>query len=349
MRGLPPELIAKVIADFVAVRHGVDRIAPLQPSDVSRQEGSTYADWLYAAYGKKFAETFPMVYGEKYHTTTMDKLTTDWIGPRMHMPSLEELVHGALERRPSTTHYVDVYRYPSNGGFVAYLESFARKCDLRLNHELASIDPQNKVLRFTNEAVHRYSAVISSIPVPALVPMIEGVPQEVLDASRRLAFTTAVLVNIGIDRSDISDTAITYFYDPDVICSRVNLPHMFSKNNAPSGCGSIQAEIYFSHKYKPIDAPLEVLARRAVADLTRCGFVRPDDKILMLDTMVNEYANVIYDFDRPAALRIVHDFLKDVGITWCGRYGQWNHDWTDQAFLDGERAAEEVLTKVQKG
>jgi hypothetical protein len=41
-----------------------------------------YADWL-STLRKTFAETFPLVYGHKYHTTTMDQLTTDWVGPRM--------------------------------------------------------------------------------------------------------------------------------------------------------------------------------------------------------------------------------------------------------------------------
>src|SRR5262249_41717552 len=65
LSGLPRELIVDVIKDFVA-------ISGTQP----KMDGS-YADWLLNTYGKAFAETFPIVYGRKYHTTTMDRLTTD--------------------------------------------------------------------------------------------------------------------------------------------------------------------------------------------------------------------------------------------------------------------------------
>jgi len=52
---------------------------------------------------------------------------------------------------------------------------------------------------------------------------------------------------------------------------------------------------------------------------------------------------VIYDLDRAAAVATIHGFLKDVGIHYCGRYGEWDHAWTDQAFISGEETAERAL------
>ena len=43
----------------------------------------TYREWLLAAYGRTFAETFPMEYGRKYHTAEAGQMTTDWLGPRL--------------------------------------------------------------------------------------------------------------------------------------------------------------------------------------------------------------------------------------------------------------------------
>ena len=100
----------------------------------------------------------------------------------------------------------------------------------------------------------------------------------------------------------MSETAITYFYDDDVIFSRVNLPHMFSPHNAPAGCGTIQAEVYFSEKYKPLRVDPSELIEPVIRDLRRCGFIRETDSILLKDTAINRFANVIYDLDRRAAL-----------------------------------------------
>jgi protoporphyrinogen oxidase len=335
LRGLPTGLIVDVIKDFVAV-HG----SPLAAKP-------NYAQWLYQAYGKTFAETFPLVYGQKYHTVTMDQLTTDWIGPRMYRPSLEELVHGALAGQRASVHYVDTFRYPSFGGFVSYLEAFAKRFELRLNHQLSGLDPKARVMRFTNGTSASYDRVISSIPLPELVAVIDGVPPDVLAASRRLAFTTAVLINLGIGRADLSETHITYFYDEDIVFSRVNLPHMFSRNNAPPGAGTIQAEVYFSDKYRPLRGRPETLIEPVIADLRRCGFIRDTDSILLKEAAINRYANVIYDHDRAPALEIVHGYLRDVGINYCGRYGNWDHAWTDEAFISGEEAASEILAELR--
>lgn len=334
LHGLPVDLVVKIISDFVASRAK------------SASEPKTYAEWLYATYGRTFAETFPIAYGNKYHTTTMDRLTTDWIGPRMYKPSLEDLLYGALNQPSPETHYIQSYRYPSHGGFVSYLAPFAEKFELRLDHRLVGIDPGAKLLRFANGEIYRYSAVISSIALPELIPMIEGVPEDVLDASRRLAFTSAVLINIGLNRAEISNAANTYFYDEDVIFSRINLPHMFSPHNAPPGCGGIQAEVYFSDKYKPMPESLSSVSEAVVRDLRRCGFIKEADQIVLTDMSVNRYANVIYDFDRAAALTLVHRYLDEVKIDYCGRYGDWNHAWTDEAFISGEERARRVLTRL---
>src|SRR5262249_38431300 len=186
-----------------------------------------YADWLDMAYGATFARTFPMVYGLKYHTTSAENMSTDWLGPRMYRPSLAEVLRGALSSVPQTDmHYVTSFRYPTRGGFVAYLRPFAERAKLRLCHRLVGLDAGSHELRFDNGHVARYDRVISSIPLPDLVECIVDVPDDVRAAGRRLAFTTAVIVNLGIGRADLSSSHISYVYDPDIPFARVNFPHM---------------------------------------------------------------------------------------------------------------------------
>ena len=53
------------------------------------------------------------------------------------------------------------------------------------------------------------------------------------------------------------------------------------------------------------------------------------------------YANVIFDLDCDAALATVHGYLEDVGIAWCGRYGDWAYIWTDRVLHERrERGSE---------
>jgi len=337
LHGLPTDLVVKVLRDFVQTDHG------------SQEEIRNYADWLLASYGRTFAETFPMEYGWKYHTTTADNMSTDWLGPRLYRPKLEEVLLGALSGETPDVHYVTFVRYPSYNGFVSYLSLLPKETQLQLGHGLVRLDPAERTLQFSNGVVAGYDGVVSSIPLPELIPMIAGVPQDVLVASRKLACTSCVMVNLGINRADLSEAQWTYFYDRDICFARLSFPHMFSPHVVPPGCGSIQAEVYFSQKYRPMTgAPADYVAP-VLADLKRCGVLREEDRILHTNVHVSRYAQVIFDLERADALATVHGYLDDVGIAYCGRYGDWLYIWTDEAFISGENAAQKVLDRRTAG
>ena len=335
LHGLPDETVVKVITDFVEERQQPER--PIK----------NYADWLLSSFGREFAELFPMTYTRKYHTTTADNMSLDWLGPRIYRPSLEEVLRGALSPSAPHIHYITHFRYPTNGGFVSYLRKFLPLGSLRLDHQLVSVDPRARQLRFANGHVTAYDRLISSVALPDLIPMIEGAPADVVEASRRLACSTCVLVNIGVNRSDLSRAHMTYFYDEDICFTRLSFPHMLSATNVPDGTGSIQAEVYFSEKYKPFTGAPTDWIDPVIRDLRRSGLLREDDQILCSKAMLLRYANVIFDHDRASALETVHGYLDELGIAYCGRYGDWGYMWTDESFKSGELAAQQCLQPVK--
>jgi protoporphyrinogen oxidase len=331
LHGLPEDVIVKAIEDFVEERQRPER--PV----------NNYADWLLSSFGRTFAELFPMQYTRKYHLTTADNMTTDWLGPRIYRPSLEEVLRGALSPSSPHVHYITHFRYPREGGFVSYLNKFVGLGNLKLNHKVVAIDPRNRQLNFANGVAANYDALISSVPLPELVPMIRGAPRDVLEACERLACSTCVLVNIGVAREDLSNAHITYFYDEDICFTRLSFPHMLSVNNVPKGAGSIQAEVYFSSKYKPFTGSPEDCIEPVIKDLRRCGILKDNDSILCKRAALLPYANIIFDLDRTEALKTVHGYLDDIRVQYCGRYGDWGYLWTDESFKSGELAAEKVL------
>jgi protoporphyrinogen oxidase len=185
------------------------------------------------------------------------------------------------------------------------------------------------------------------VPLPELIRMIQSPPPDVVEAARLLACSTCVLVNIGVNRADLSRAHMSYFYDEDICFTRLGFPHMLSTNNAPQGTGSVQAEVYFSSKYKPLIGSPEDWIEPVIQDLRRCGLLREDDRILSRKAMLLRYANVIFDLDRTAALKTVHGYLDDLGIAYCGRYGDWGYMWTDESFKSGESAAGRALSALR--
>jgi len=334
LHGLPVDVVTKVIADFVA------------QDDEPETPIENYEDWLVASYGRTFAEEFPTAYTEKYHTTHPRNLTTDWIGPRMYRPSLEEILRGALAPAAPNVHYVTGFRYPKRGGFGGYLEKFVAAAPIRCGHEASRIDPRRKSIRFSNGDEVGYDQLVSSVPLPDLLRLVEGVPTDVQEAGSRLACSSCVLVNVGVSRPDVTDKHIKYFYDRDIVFSRLCFPHLMSPDNAPLGTSSIQAEVYFSRKYMPLDTSPEDLVEPVIRDLVRCGLIEDEREVLYKGAVFCEYANIIFDHERERALETVHGYLAELGIAWCGRYGDWAYFWTDDSFKSGERAAETALARI---
>jgi protoporphyrinogen oxidase len=338
LHGLPSDVVVPVLVDLAAAHAR----AEASGDDTSPRD---YETWLRRAYGDTFAETFPMTYGRKYHTTEMRNLTTDWVGPRMYRPSLEEALRGALEPAAvRNLHYVTHFRYPTHGGYAAYIAAWAARSGAHLEHEVVGIDPVARSVSFGNGTTVTYDRLISSIPLPDLVPLIAGAPDEIRAAAARLAWTSVVLVNVGIDRPGVGgDTHIRYIYDADIPFSRLSFPHRLSPAVVPPGASAIQVEWYSSEKYQPLAMDPAAHIEPTLEHLRAMGLIEPDDRVLVTEATFTRFANVIYDHDRGPAVTAIHDYLASVGILPCGRYGEWNHLWTDEAFKSGEAAAQAAL------
>jgi len=334
--GLPKDIVVRIIREIFE-------------SQKSKKENITnYEEWLYATFGKTFSETFPMEYTKKFHTTSAKNLDIDWIGPRLYQPDLNEVLLGALSNDTQNLHYVTKFHYPKNGGFVAFLDQFRLQTKLELNHEVVNIDTVKKIVEFKTGRIEKYDHLISSMPLPVLISVISDVPSNVLSASKKLACTSCVFVNIGVKRKNISNSHWTYFYDNDVLFSRLSYPYLYSSNNAPKNCSSVQAEIYFSDKYKPLTKSPEEYIDATIADLIKCNIINESDEIVFREAKFNAFANVIFDLDRKENLSIVHKFLDKIGIKYCGRYGDWNYSWTDESFISGENAAKKIIKIIQE-
>ncbi|NBC11405.1 MAG: NAD(P)-binding protein [Planctomycetes bacterium] len=334
LHGLPEDLVIQCIKDFVQAQQH-------EPGEIGN-----YEDWLRAAFGPTFAMTFPAVYTRKYHTTDARNLTTDWLGPRLYRPDLEEVLRGALCPETPDVHYIDKFRYPSHGGFVSYLDKFLPMAEQHYGRTVTAIDPAARTIRFADGEQIGYEQLISSVPLPELIPMVAGAPDDVRDAAAKLSCSQVVIVNVGINRPDISPAHWTYFYDEDICFARLSFPKNLSPHTVPDGCSAVQAEVYFSEKWKPMTGQPKDWIEPVVRDLIRVGLVKDDQEVIHRSVLFAPHGNVIFDQDRPGSLATVHGYLDDVGIAYCGRYGDWGYMWTDQSFVSGEKAARKVLGRL---
>ena len=329
--GLPTETIKNCLIDYVNAHTS------------NSNNPQNYAEWCLKNLGKTFSEEFVFKYTKKYWTLNAEELSTDWIGPRIYPLSPEEVIKGALEPPTNEYHYLSEFRYPSKGGFASYLNGLKPGKNINLNHEVVSIDIKNKLLKFANGNQTNFNNLISSLPLPELIKLLSTVPQNVESAAKQLKCSSVALISLGVNRNvDWPEAHWIYFYDYEISFSRIHFPHLLSGHNSPLGTGSVQVETYYSDEM-PLPEP--EMIDRTINDLIQTGILKKDDEILVSHQHNVKYANVIFDINRTRNLTVVNDYLDEIGIERCGRYGDWEYHWTDDSIVSGLDAVDRLYAK----
>ena len=317
---LPIEEKVKIIDSFV--NHPRKDVAEI----------SDYAEWLRVQYGDYFAENFPFAYTRKYWGVEAKQLETKWVGNRLHVSPLPEVLRGAFAEQQENFYYTKFMNYPKKGGFRSIMNECRKSLDIRLNKKAVRIDTAAKQVEFADGTVENYDNLISSLPLPEIIKMISDVPENVQNAAKQLRWTCGYQVSLGFNRPDVAKYLWFYIYDEDVPPARVYSPNLKSPDNAPEGCSSLQAEIFFANGAKIADKN-EVLQQTVEKLKKICGFNEED--IAVKDIRFEPYANIIFTPEIYESRKVVREWLQAQGIKTIGRFGEWDYLWSHQAFESG--------------
>lgn len=301
---------------------------------------ANFEEWLRAQYGNYFAENFPMPYTRKYWTTEAKELSTSWVGKRLYTPNLEEILQGAMTSDTPNTYYAQEMRYPKEGQYRSFFKSLVDQVEITYGKETIKVDSESKVVTFSDGSKEYYSTLISTLPIPELVKMITNTPQNILNSASHLKATSIAIVSLGFNRADIPKNLWFYIYDEDKLFARVYSPSFKSPENAPKGCSSLQAEIYFSD-FKTLEELTqhtqniqEFCIQHVISSFIDMGICRQED-IICQDFRILPYGNVIFTHDMEQHRDDVLHFIRKAGILSCGRFGEWDYLWSNQSFLSG--------------
>lgn len=314
---LPAEEKVKIIEGFIS--------RPVMAVDEIRD----YGEWLIVQYGKYFAEHFPYLYTRKYWGREAYQLETKWVGSRMYSPNISEVLLGAFEAQQKNFYYTKFMNYPKKGGFRSILDTCRAGLNIKFNKKVTSIDTDTKTIDFADGAFEKYESITSSLPLPEMVKVVKNCPPEVKKAAEKLHWTCGYQVSLGFKRDDIAKHLWFYIYDENILSSRVYSPNLKSPDNVPSGCSSLQAEVFFSDDAN-IPASDVVLANTVEKLKKICGFTEED--LVVKDIRFEKYANVIFTPEIYEAREKVQSWLSSLNIKVIGRFGKWDYLWSHQAF-----------------
>jgi protoporphyrinogen oxidase len=305
-------------------------------------EIKNYKDWLLYQYGESIARRWPLPYTEKYWTIPAADLGTNWIGNRVRRADVREVLHGSYTSETPSYYYATEMRYPKHGGYRAFIEPLISKSDIRYAYKATKICLEKKQVHFANGKVASFDKLINTIPLPELIRIIDEVPENVRNAAATLFATSVDLISVGFSRPDVQPHLWFYIYDKDLLAARAYSPSIKSPDNVPEGYSSLQFEIY-SSPHKPQLHSAEEMKANTMMALKRMDLVKNEDEIVFMHHKRLQWGNVVFDLGMEERRNLALNWLKHVGIFSAGRFGEWDYQWSNQAFMSGKRAANHLF------
>jgi UDP-galactopyranose mutase len=369
--GLPPKVIKECIVGAVEARFGslagpdggtgtalpcavkpVDDCCADGTGDVAnsasfaprKRATQSFEQFIYQVWGRGIAEHFAIPYNKKLWTVPLSEMETSWLGGRVPLPDLEQIIEGALEPVAKPMGPNARFGYPLSGGFQALMSGFLPhiKGRVEMNSAAVQLLPREHVLVMADGVRYRYDHLVSTMPLPELVRLIGAeAPDEVRAAANGLRHISVRCVNLGVARENITDKHWIY-YPEDTIFHRIFVQGNASPHCNPPGGFGLTCEISYS-PWKPLPLDGDALIARCVADCVAVGMLTADDRLITANQVDMPYAYVIYDQARAANVATVKDWLARYDIVLAGRYSEWEYYNSDHAFLAGKKAADTVL------
>lgn len=301
-----------------------------------RAHGENYEEWLLSQYGEFIARRYPIPYTKKYWTVEPRYLGTGWISNRMRRANSLEIIRGLLTPATDNHYYAAEMRYPKKGGYRAFVEPFMQNLNVLYEKKLVRLDLSRKKMYFEDGSVEYYESLVSTLPLPELISIIDDIPVDVRIAADTLWATSVDLISVGFNKPHVSPHLWFYIYDTDMLPARCYSPSNKSEDNVPDGCSSLQFEIY-SSKHQKNRVSSEGLISNISEIIIKMGLATVDE-INFIHHKKIDYANVVFDIGMEKRRDFVKDFLKSNSVQLAGRFGEWDYLWSDQSFISGMNA-----------
>lgn len=307
------------------------------------QDHAHFEEFIYKVWGAGIAKHFAVPYNRKLWAVDLKDMETSWLGGRVPLPDLEEMIEGALKPVPKPMGPNARFGYPLRGGFQALMDSFIPyvRERLRLNARVVAVSPRRHRLTLADGSSIGYSHLISTMPLPALIRCLgDEAPAALRHAAEGLRHVSLRCVNLGIGRANLTEKHWVY-YPEDTVFHRIFVQGNASPHCNPPGGFGLTCEISYSPD-KPLPCEGRDLIERCLQDCRRVGMIRPEDPVWAAHQVDLPYAYVIYDHGRAERVQLIRDWLEARDILLAGRYSEWEYYNSDHAFLAGKRAAETV-------
>jgi protoporphyrinogen oxidase len=288
----------------------IDCLHDLYFAKAESNEGS-FAEMLYARYGKAIADKFLVPYNEKLYACDLSTLDRDAMGRFFPHADLGDVIRNMKTADRSS--YNATFTYPE-GGAIQYIQALASALPARaiaLEEPLRSIDLARKIARTSRREI-AFQRLISSVPLHRFAAIC-ALPHD----PAAFTWNKVLVFNLGFDRKGPTGVHWIYYPDRERVFYRIG----FYDNIFDSDRMSLYVEVGF-----PRDAEVDVAGTRArvLQDLAREGLVT-DHQLVAEHSVIMDPAYVHITKASLAERERMGALLQARDVYSIGRYGGWTY------------------------
>src|SRR5690606_13109302 len=203
---------------------------------------SNFEEYCRRHFGSGISEHFMLPYNSRLWGVPPGDITADWCQRFVPLPTLEDVVAGAVGEPRRPLGYNSEFLYPAQGiGRLA--AALQRQLESFEPHRAPErIDWRERTLVFANERVS-YQHLLSSIPLSTLLGLCAELPQPIQRAARALRATHLYYLDVALNVRCPQAWHWVYVPESKYPFYRVGCYSNFSERMAPNGSGNLYVEL----------------------------------------------------------------------------------------------------------
>jgi len=330
LHGLPLDVVASCVQDAIDAAIATARGGVAPPAN--------FRQFCLQRFGRGITERFMVPYNTKLWGCPPEEITADWCARFLPKPDLGQIVAGALGIVDDEAGYNATFLYPRQGGIETFARSIARDLPadrVRLSTWPVAIDLAAKTARLSDGCEVTFRRILSSVPLPDLFTVLDGVPDAIRAAVGQLRCTRLRYLNLGIARPAVlGDIQWLYVPEPRYSFYRIGSFSNAVASLAPPGKSSLYVEVGADTAASDGDVKAEVRAF-----LRGHGWLGADAEVEVEDVRHLRYGYVVFDGAYFGAREAILGWLDANGLASRGRYGGWVYASMEDAMWEGRQFA----------
>jgi protoporphyrinogen oxidase len=310
-------------------------------------KANNFEENIIASFGRGIAKHFMLPYNRKIWARDLKRISTEWVSQRVAAPAgIRETFKTKGGQRTPLQGDTRVY-YPERGGFDEIFKGMANKIHKILyNERLFKISPNEKTAMIEGGRVHRWEKIISTMPLPELLEIIEDVPEELRTAVNELEYMSLKLVFLLIGQRNGSPIQRVYCSDPSIPAHKICMNHNSSSFLKGLRKDAIVCEVSYSVE-KPVD--MDRLASDLISRLIEMKLIQSKEMVEDYQIHDLKYAYPVYTKTRMEIVNRAIEWLSARSIYTLGRFGEWIYINSDEAIVRAFSLADRLAADDEDG